>query len=126
MIAGSKKTVNLFYMSSSGRLVPYVLPLTCSQLNYDICNQSGEGFILYEFSFVAIDQTGNRNDPKVCNVVVHPPTMKIPTQLTSSTRYDLLPTFSFLYKMSSAGGQTDQGLWNESDLTFGLSKFCLE
>ncbi|KAL7486824.1 hypothetical protein ACHAW6_012424 [Cyclotella cf. meneghiniana] len=52
-IAG-RTTVSLFYKSSSGQLEPYVLPLTCSKLNTDICNQSGDDFILYEFSFVAI------------------------------------------------------------------------
>ena len=95
-IAGGRKTVALFYESSSRKLVPYVLPLTCARLNSDICNQSGDGFILYEFSVVAIDQTGNRNDPAVCNVIVHPSSMKIPTKVVSSMkRYDLLPTATF-------------------------------
>jgi len=98
-IAG-RKTVALFYRSSSAQLVPYVLPLTCSKLNSDICDQSGDDFILYEFSFVAIDQTGNQDHPVICNVIVHPPTMKTSTQtsakaINSIVRYDLLPNATF-------------------------------
>jgi len=100
-IAGGKKTVAIFYQSSSGQLVPYVRPATCLHLDSDICDQSGDDFILYEFSFVTIDQTRSRKDsPVVCNVIVHPSTMNVPTQrisnaVNSTVRYDLLPTASF-------------------------------
>jgi len=95
-IAG-RTTVSLFYKSSSGQLEPFVLPLTCSKLNSDICKQSGDDFILYEFSFVAIGQTGNQNDPVVCNVIVHPATTtQTSTKAVNSiVRYDLLPAATF-------------------------------
>ncbi len=95
-IAG-KTTVSLFYQSSSGHLESYVTPLTCSKLNSDICNQSGDDFILYEFSFIAIDHTGNQSDPVVCDVIVHPATITQTNTkaFNSMDRYDLLPPATF-------------------------------
>lgn len=92
-IVSDKKTVALLYKSSLRQIVPFLLPQTCSTLNAHVCDQSGEDFVLYEFSFVAVNQMGTWNDPAICNVIVHDTTG--PFTVRSNVRYDLLPRASF-------------------------------
>ena len=101
-----EKSVALFHQkkiddASMGRLVPYVLPHTCNHIKTDFCDQADDDFVLYEFSFVAIDKTGNRSpEPAVCNVVVHDKNIDTDTITkdkvdASVIRYDFLLTTSY-------------------------------
>lgn len=92
-LVGDRKTVALLFQSSAHKLVPYVLPSTCWSLNFEVCDQSGEDFVLYEFSVVAFDETDQSNDPVLCNVIVHS-SSAMPV-IRSSVRYDFLPTARF-------------------------------
>ena len=47
-IVGNIRTVNLLYKTSARQMVPYILPLTCLSLNFEVCDQSGDDFVLYE------------------------------------------------------------------------------
>ena len=90
---GDRKTVALLYKSSSNELVPYILPLTCSSLNLEICDQSGDDIVLYEFAFTLVDQANKHNAQAVCNVVIHRPNMT--SIVNSNVRYDLLKPAKF-------------------------------
>lgn len=92
-LIGDTKTVSLLFQSSSRHLVPYVLPRTCKNLKFDVCDQSGNDFILYEFSLVSVDLFGIRNNPVICNVVVHSAMRN--TLASSDFRFDYVPKATF-------------------------------
>jgi len=93
-IVGDRKPVMVLYKSSSHQMSLYVLPRTCSCLNFEVCNQSGEDFVLYEFTFVTLDESGVQNDPAICNVVIYS-SIAVPSIASSNVRYDLLPVMTF-------------------------------